>query len=270
MNLGQPVCLWMLLLPPFASNLKTELRENRQSMRVTLLVFGILRDLMPAGIAGAELELPNGATVREVLERCRANAASDSGVWDTVAVAVNREYAQGSQVLADGDEVALLPPVSGGAAGQPYVRLVHERIDSQEIVPPLMLPEDGAVVVFDGVVRNHSRNRATRYLEYEAYEAMALSIMEDLAAQAVARFAIRNTALVHRLGHLEIGESSVLIAVFSAHRAAAFEACRWMIDTLKQTVPIWKKEFFEDGAVWAQGEPFPAELKPARPEERAS
>jgi molybdopterin synthase catalytic subunit len=129
-------------------------------------------------------------------------------------------------------------------------------------VPSLERPEDGAIVLFDGMVRNHSRGRATRYLEYEAYEAMALRKMEELTEQALEKFPVRDIALVHRLGHLEVGESSVLIAVFSAHRAAAFDACRWLIDTLKQTVPIWKKEFFEDGAVWADGEPFPNQLKP--------
>ena len=140
------------------------------------------------------------------------------------------------------------------------VRLIHERIVPHDIVPQLERPEDGAIVIFDGIVRNHSRGRKTRYLEYEAYEPMALKQMQLLAGKALADFPIRDVAIVHRLGRLEIGESSVLIAVFSAHRAAAFDACRWLIDTLKQTVPIWKKEFFEDGAVWAQGDPFPPEL----------
>jgi molybdopterin synthase catalytic subunit len=129
-------------------------------------------------------------------------------------------------------------------------------------------------VIFDGIVRDNSRGRKTRYLEYEAYKAMALKQMLVLAGNALADFPIRDVAIVHRLGRLEIGESSVLIAVFSAHRAAAFDACRWLIDTLKQTVPIWKKEFFEDGAVWAQGDPFPPELaaqgaKPRKPAARA-
>jgi MoaE-MoaD fusion protein len=233
-------------------------------MRVTLLAFGMLRDLLPsAGPAGIPLDLPPGATVRELLDCCQSLVSDHSVPWASIAVAVNRDYAHSSHPLADGDEVALLPPVSGGADPAPYVRLVHDRIVPHDIIPPLELPEDGAIVVFDGIVRNHSRNRATRYLEYEAYEAMALRQMEDLAAQALTRFAIRDVAVVHRLGRIEIGESSVLIAVFSAHRAAAFDACRWIIDILKQTVPIWKKEFFSDGAVWAQGEPFPADLSPS-------
>ena len=120
--------------------------------------------------------------------------------------------------------------------------------------------DDGAALVFEGVVRNQTRGRKTLYLDYEAYEEMARQQMESLAEQALKRFQIRDVSLVHRLGRLELGEASVLIVVASAHRAAAFDACRWLIDTLKRTVPIWKKEHFEDGAVWADGEPFPAEV----------
>ena len=119
-------------------------------------------------------------------------------------------------------------------------------------------------MIFEGVVRNQTRGRRTLYLDYEAYEEMALRQMETLAEQALRQFAVRDLALVHRLGRLEIGETSVLIVVASAHRAAAFDACRWLIDTLKRTVPIWKKEYFEDGAVWADGEPFPGEIPRAQ------
>jgi molybdopterin synthase catalytic subunit len=113
------------------------------------------------------------------------------------------------------------------------------------------------VLVFEGIVRDNSRGRATLYLDYEAYEPMALKQMEALIAEALEKFAIREAVIVHRLGRLQIGEASVAIIVVSAHRAAAFEACRWLIDRLKRVVPIWKKEYFEDGAVWADGEPFP-------------
>jgi molybdopterin synthase catalytic subunit len=132
--------------------------------------------------------------------------------------------------------------------------LVRKTIDTSEIVAQLKAPPDGAVVVFEGIVRNHSAGRATLYLEYEAYEAMALAKMREIGAEMREKFSIRRYAMVHRLGRLEIGETSVLIAVCSAHRAAAFDACRYGIDTLKRTVPIWKKEFFRDGAVWAEGE----------------
>ena len=119
---------------------------------------------------------------------------------------------------------------------------------------------DGAVCVFDGIVRNNTRGRETLYLDYEAYREMALAQMKELAAEAVKRFGVRDVALLHRLGRLTVGETSVLIVVASAHRGAAFEACRWLIDTLKKQVPIWKKETFVDGAVWADGEPFPDAL----------
>ena len=116
------------------------------------------------------------------------------------------------------------------------------------------------MAIFDGIVRINSRGRKTLFLDYSAYEAMALAQMDGLVAQALEKFPIREARILHRLGKLEIGETSVLIVVASAHRAAAFDACRWLIDTLKKTVPIWKKEHFEDGAVWADGEPFPGEI----------
>jgi len=140
------------------------------------------------------------------------------------------------------------------------VALVREKIEREAVLAAIQAGEDGALVVFDGVVRNNTRGRTTLHLDYEAYEEMALGQMKQLAADAMQRFAVRDVAMIHRLGRLTVGESSVLIAVASAHRAAAFEACRWLIDTLKQTVPIWKKETFADGVVWAAGEPFPTEI----------
>jgi len=228
-------------------------------MQVRVLFFGILKDFI--GRRSDLVNLPDHATAADVLRHYEQSLAEKKDVMSSVAISVNQEYAGTDTELQAGDEVALLPPVSGGAEGNgPLVKLVRERIVPHDIVPALERPEDGAIVIFDGIVRNHSRNRRTVYLEYESYETMALGKLRELAAEAVQRFAIRNLAVVHRLGHLEIGESSVLIAVFSAHRAAAFDACRWVIDTLKRTVPIWKKEFFEDSAVWADGEPFPDEI----------
>ena len=227
-------------------------------MRVRVLFFGLLKEL--AGRATDEIELPEGASVRSVIAHYESRIPSLRQSLPALALAVNQQYAGPDTKLNADDEVALLPPVSGGRSEEPsFVKLVHQRIVPHDIVPKLEKPEDGAIVIFDGIVRNHSRGRRTLYLDYECYESMALQQLKDLATQARAQFAIRNVAIVHRLGRLEIGESSVLIAVFSAHRAAAFDACRWLIDTLKRTVPIWKKEYFEDGAVWADGEPFPAE-----------
>jgi molybdopterin synthase catalytic subunit len=147
------------------------------------------------------------------------------------------------------------------------IELTREVIVSAEIAREVRADKDGAVATFDGCVRNHSHGRATLYLEYEAYEAMALAKMQEIAEQLHARYAIDRVAMVHRLGRLEIGETSVFIAVSSAHRAAALDACRYAIDTLKKTVPIWKKEFFADGAVWADGElpPVPEKTPAAKP-----
>jgi molybdopterin converting factor subunit 1 len=229
-------------------------------MQVRVLLFGILKDLV--GRSSEEISLPDGATAADVLDHYEQNLAGKKADLSSVAISVNQEYAAANRELHSRDEVALLPPVSGGSPpeDEPVVRLQRQRIVPHDVVPALERPEDGAIVIFDGVVRNHSRGRRTLYLEYESYEEMALKQLRELATQATEQFAVRNVALVHRLGRIEIGESSVLIAVFSAHRAAAFNACRWLIDTLKRTVPIWKKEFFEDGAVWADGEPFPEQL----------
>jgi molybdopterin synthase catalytic subunit len=140
------------------------------------------------------------------------------------------------------------------------IELTHDVIDAKAISGALKAGEDGAVTIFDGIVRNHTKGRQTLYLDYSAYDSMALAQMRALAVEAVERFGVRDVAMVHRLGRLEVGETSILIAVASAHRGVTFEACRWLIDTLKQQVPIWKKEVFVDGAVWAPGEPFPAEI----------
>lgn len=145
--------------------------------------------------------------------------------------------------------------------------LVRDPIDHQALVEHVREPQDGAVVTFDGCVRDHSHGRATLYLDYEAYEAMALGKIREIAEQVHQKFAIHRVAVAHRLGRLEIGETSVFIAISSEHRPAAFEACRYAIDTLKKTVPIWKKEYFADGAVWADGElpPMPVETRVAKP-----
>jgi molybdopterin synthase catalytic subunit len=140
------------------------------------------------------------------------------------------------------------------------IELTRETIATAEIAKEVRADSDGAIATFDGCVRNHSHGRQTLYLEYEAYDAMALDKMREIADQAHERYAINRLAIVHRLGHLEIGETSVFIAVSSAHRAAAMDACRYAIDTLKKIVPIWKKEFFADGAVWADGEIPPAPI----------
>jgi MoaE-MoaD fusion protein len=243
------------------------------TMQIRVIPFGVLKKWL--GPAATTVELPEGATVGTLLERLCAGLPENAPAEALrgIAVGVNAEYAQAAQILHEGDEVALLPPVSGGGASRAAnaldessgeqnvsVALTREAIDADKIVAAAKSGEDGAVVVFDGIVRNHSQGRRTLHLDYEAYEEMAVGQMRELGQNARERFGVRQVTMVHRLGRLEIGETSVLIVVASAHRSAAFEACRWLIDSVKQTVPIWKKETFLDGAVWAPGEPFPEGL----------
>lgn len=241
-------------------------------MQVKVIPFGVLKAWL--GVPASAVELPEGATVAELVAKLSAGQAAP--LLRGIAVSVNAEFASASQVLRENDEVGLLPPVSGGAApasdpasetcAPAVIELTREPIGAENLIAAAKRGEDGAVVVFDGIVRNHSRGRKTLYLDYEAYEQMAQKQMVELAGQARSQFGVRHVTLVHRLGRLEVGETSVLIVVASAHRAQAFEACRWLIDTLKKTVPIWKKETFVDGAVWAAGEPFPAGMAVDPPE----
>jgi MoaE-MoaD fusion protein len=244
-------------------------------MQVRVLFFGVLKDL--AGRPVDSLDLPEHALLRDVLAHYEAEFPSLRKLSSSLAMSVNQEYASSERALHSGDEVGLLPPVSGGSGDVAVdlvadrantVEIVRERIDVAAVVQKIRCPADGAVVVFEGVVRNNSRGRRTLFLDYEAYEEMALRQMNGLVEQAHSQFSIRQIALLHRVGRLQIGETSVLVVVASAHRGAAFDACRWLIDTLKRTVPIWKKEHFEDGAVWADGEPFPADIDEA-PEQPA-
>src|SRR5580698_7008009 len=191
-------------------------------MQVTVLFFGVLKEMLSS--ESQILDLPQGATVDAVLGHYRELMPQQPNLWPSLAVAVNQSYAPSGCLLRDGDEVALLPPVSGGCA--PVVALVTEPIDSASLVRNIKQGEDGAVVVFDGIVRNHTRGRRTLCLVYEAYEEMALRLMHALVEQAIATHGVRQVALMHRLGRLEVGETSVLIAVSSAHRAHRSEERR--------------------------------------------
>jgi MoaE-MoaD fusion protein len=220
-------------------------------MKVNVLFFGLTRDL--TGLAQEQVEVPDGENLGGLRSRYEARFPRLLAVGGSLLLAVNQEIAKGATPLRDGDEVAFMPPVSGGAGGD-FFRVTRDPISASELARQLCAPEDGAVVVFEGVVRNHSRGHATLYLEYEAYEPMAVRKMEELGCEARQKFAIDGIGMVHRLGRLEIGETSVAIIVTSEHRRAAFAACQYAIDRLKQIVPIWKKEYFADGAVWAEGE----------------
>jgi molybdopterin converting factor subunit 1 len=244
-------------------------------MRVHVLYFGMMKDL--AGRSSETIDLPEGARMSALLQHWRTSVSRFAEYENSLALARNQEYASADATLSDGDEIAVLPPVSGGSQEETQARktftarIVREPIESRSVIDDIGHRDVGSVVVFEGVVRDNTRGRRTLYLDYEGYEPMALRQLELLLVEAKTNFAIRDAAIVHRLGRLEVGETSVLIAVASAHRADGFDACRWIIDMLKKTVPVWKKEYFEDGAVWADGEPFPAEVrnpKLATPEHR--
>jgi len=220
-------------------------------MRVSVYFFGMAHDL--TGFEQEQLEVAPGESLGALLRRYETRFPRLREMAGSLLTAVNQEIADPSRVLRDGDEVAFMPPVSGGADDDFY-RITREPIPTHELARLLKAPEDGAVAVFEGIVRNHSRGRETLYLEYEAYEPMAVRKMEEVGHEAKEKFAIDRIGMIHRLGRLEIGETSVTIIVTSAHRRAAFEACQFAIDRLKQIVPIWKKEYFADGAVWAEGE----------------
>ncbi len=236
-------------------------------MQIRVLFFGMLKDV--TGRSSDSLDLPEHSTLHDLLAHYQLQIPRLKPIAASLAMSINREYAPPESLLKSGDEVALLPPVSGGSgqldsvadpAHNHYAAIVGQAIDTQVLLERIKQSDDGAAVVFEGVVRNHTRGRRTLYLDYEAYPEMALKQMELLAQQALSKFLVRDVAIAHRIGRLQVGETSVAIVVASAHRTAAFEACRWLIDTLKRTVPIWKKEYFEDGAVWADGEPFPPDI----------
>lgn len=220
-------------------------------MQVKVLFFGQLRDII--GRSQEAVELAEGASLADLLAHYRRTHPRLEDFQPSLALSLNQEYADLSAPLHHGDEVALLPPVSGGSA-EDCIRLTRTVIRPEEFLPRLKAPADGAVVTFDGIVRNHSGGKETLYLDYEAYEPMALKKMQEIAAEMRSRYPLDAIAILHRLGRLAIGETSVFIAVTAAHRAAAFDACRYAIERLKRTVPIWKKEYFADGAVWVEGE----------------
>jgi MoaE-MoaD fusion protein len=220
-------------------------------MRIRVLFFGLAHDV--TGFDQEETEAREGENLAALCRQYQTRFPRLAEMSRSLLVAVNQDISEPSRTLRDGDEVAFLPPVSGGSSEDLY-RITREPVPTQELARQLKAPEDGALVVFEGVVRNHSQGRKTLYLEYEAYEAMAIRKMREVGETARQKFPIDRIVMVHRVGRVEIGDTSVAILVTSAHRRAAFEACHYAIDELKRTVPIWKKEYFEDGAVWAEGE----------------
>ena len=230
-------------------------------MQVRLLFFATLKDIV--GAREMQLELPPGATVSDVLTRLESNFPRVKDYRPVVLTAVNEEYVDHNAVVQEGDEVAIFPPVSGGevvselrtlSRPRELYQITRERIDAQKISRELLRDEDGAICVFEGVVRNNSKGKRTLHLVYEGYEPMALKKLEEIGMFVRQAWDIGCIAIVHRLGHMDIGETSVAVIVTSPHRRAAFDACHYAIDKLKKVVPIWKKEFFEDGEVWIEGQ----------------
>ena len=230
-------------------------------MRVNVLFFASLKDIV--GSRNLTLDVGLNSTVAEVLDRLESNHPGLKPYRPVLLTAVNEEYVEQTQTVEEGDELAIFPPVSGGEVSghslrrnrlHEFYEITQEPIDSGKISRELLRDGDGAICVFEGVVRNHSKGKSTRYLIYEAYEGMALNKLEEIGQLVRETWEIDSIGIVHRLGRLEIGEASVAVIVTSPHRRAAFDACHYAIDRLKKIVPIWKKEYFEDGEIWVEGQ----------------
>jgi len=230
-------------------------------MRARVLFFGVLKDLV--GRASEDAEFADGADLRAVLDRYAARAPAIAKMAGTIVVAHNRQFADPATKIAEGDEIALLPPVSGGSEPGPdgtaieeagnYFAITHHSIDTRRLAARLVRGPEGALITFEGTVRNHTNGRRTLYLDYEGYEPMALRIMAEIGRELVGGYPVEGVAMAHRLGRLLIGETSVVVMVTAAHRRPAFEAALEGINRLKKRVPIWKKEHFADGEVWVEG-----------------
>jgi MoaE-MoaD fusion protein len=231
-------------------------------VRVKVLFFGQLKDIV--GRSQDALEVSEGDTAGSLFEHYAARFPEIAALSGSIVLARNHAFTARSTILADGDEIALLPPVSGGRGQYTHITrdedtgnffaLTRDPVDTREIIAALLRGEDGAVVNFEGVVRNNTKGRPSLYLDYECYESMAIKVMADLGRDIARTSAIGRIALVHRLGRMSIGETSVAVIVTAPHRKAAFEAALEGINRLKRSVPIWKKEHFADGEVWVEGE----------------
>jgi molybdopterin synthase catalytic subunit len=219
-------------------------------MRVLVKLFGSIREAV--GEKELSVELPDGASAEGLRRRLADRHAVFDDFGARVAVSVNYEVVPLETALSEGDEVAFLPPVSGGGG---MCWLSERSLSEEEAVARVKGPGMGGIVTFVGAVRDHARGRSIRHLEYEAYPEMAVREMEKISDEAARRWPGTRVAIGHRSGHLEIGEIAVVIAAAAPHRAEAFDACRFAIDTLKETVPIWKKEVAIDGEYWVDDRP---------------
>ena len=217
---------------------------------IRVLLFGAARDVLPEKSSPLTLALNEPPTVASAFQQLVAKYPDLERFGRSLLFAVNQEYATPETELKENDELAIFPPVSGG--NQDFFELTTEPIDVGSVPRRVVLPECGATVTLDGFAREWTKGRRTKYLVYEAYDPMAVSEMQRLGAEAHKRFDIAHIGIMHRTGRLEIGETSVVISVSAPHRKAAFEACEWAIRELKRTVPIWKKEVYEDGEEWVK------------------
>lgn len=224
-------------------------------MQIKIRYFASLREI--TGLGEEQLEIPEGATVETVRDALSARYPALQAILSRCIYAVNRVYVKAETPLKAQDEMVFIPPMGGGSQEEKtvdvLVQLTHQPLQRDKLIQAVSHPSVGGLVVFEGVVRDHARGKQVRYLEYETYEEMAEQQIRTIIAEAQARWTVHGIAVAHRFGRLEIGEASVIIVVASAHRGEAFEACRYVIDTLKTTVPIWKKEVATSGEEWVEG-----------------
>lgn len=228
-------------------------------MKITVKLFARLREL--AGTHTLEQHVADNATIADLIQNLQAEFPKLTPVISRTVVSVNREFADPQTRLAEGDEVAIFPPVSGGSgADDGKFTITFDPLSLDELAARVLKPETGAVAVFAGVVRNVSAGKEVEHLEYEAYETMAVAKLRQVAAEARQQWPdIVDIAIVQRIGHLEVGDNAVIVAVSSPHRGdGCFEACQYAINRLKQIVPIWKKEVSPDGSEWVEGDYLPS------------
>ena len=226
------------------------------------MFFGSLRDIV--GSAEQSIEVDPGARIGSIFDRYAREYPRLDDLRQSIVLASNHQFCDRSEIVCDNDEIAFLPPVSGGTGryteqildpdGGHFFALTREPIDVAAIQKQLLSGSDGALVNFEGVVRNNTKGRPTKFLDYECYEPMAIKVMAEIGREIASSHAISRIAMIHRLGRMEIGETSVAVMVTAPHRKPAFEAALEGINRLKRTVPIWKKEHFADGEVWVEGE----------------
>jgi molybdopterin converting factor subunit 1 len=220
-------------------------------MRIHLRYFAIIRETL--GRSEETREVDNGATAGSLFDALASEEPRLASMKRSVLLMVNQEYVPASQELGDGDELALIPPVSGGSSSM-HFRVTTEELDPREVERIVADPATGAIVTFTGTVRDNARGKVVRALDYEAYAPAAEKMLARIGEEIGERWGIDRVAIIHRIGLLEVGEASVVIAVSSAHRDEAFDACRYAIERIKEIVPIWKKEFYENGAIWVGSE----------------